>query len=129
MAAAQKLSKALEVGLDEVLATVRGLGESVTVYPSVVTAHVSVPNPIIASSDYAAAAEGLTVIRSAEVDEVVSQASRGGLAALSENYRIFAAVLLIAAIYPVLPPAVQDWLNSELARAAAIAAVLVLIKR
>jgi hypothetical protein len=144
MTAARELSKTLEVSLDEVLAAVRraiepaaalaGTG-SLTVAAGaatargVATAHGSVLTVAVAAEDYITMTEGLPVIRPAEVAEVTRQASRGGLARLSANQRILAAVLLIAAIYPLLPPEVQEWLNKEPGIAAAIAAVLVLIKR
>jgi hypothetical protein len=137
LAAAQKISNALGVSLDEVLAAVRGAVEpaalagtgSLTVAAPVATAYGSAPAPTVVTRDYATAAEGMPVIRPAEVDEVTRHASRGGLVRLNANQRIVVAVLFIAAIYPVLPPEVQEWLAKEPGIAAAIAAVLVLIKR
>jgi|SRR5882724_1978292 len=138
MMAARELSKALEVSLDEVLAAVRraiepaaalaGTG-SLTVAAGAATARGSALAVAVVAEDYITMTEGLPVIRPAEVAEVTRQASRGGLARLSANQRILAAVLLIAAIYPLLPPEVQEWLNKEPGIAAAIAAVLMLIKR
>ena len=138
MTAALELSKALEVSLDEVLAAVRraiepaaalaGTG-SVTVAAGAATARGSATAVAVVAEDYITMTEGLPVIRPAEAAEVTRQASRGGLARLSANQRVLAAVLLIAAIYPLLPPEVQEWLNKEPGIAAAIAAVLVLIKR
>ena len=70
MAAAMKLSKALEVGLDEVLAAVREIGQPAAALAGTATAVSS-------------ATGSVTVIRGAEVNEVTRQASQGGLARLT----------------------------------------------
>ena len=70
---------------------------------------------VIVSADTGAAAESLGVVRQGDVDGLSDQASRGGLAArLSANQRILLAVILIAAVFPVLPPEAQmmrGWLQ------------------
>ncbi len=70
---------------------------------------------VIVSEDTGAAAESLGVVRQSDVDGLSDQASRGGLAArLSANQRILLAVILIAAVFPVLPPEAQmtrGWLQ------------------
>lgn len=59
---------------------------------------------LVTSADTAAATEGLEVARQIDVNELSEQASRGGLARLSANQRILVAVILIAAVFPALPP-------------------------
>jgi len=70
---------------------------------------------VIVSADTGAAAESLGVVRQGDVDGLSDQASRGGLAArLSANQRILLVVILIAAVFPVLPPEAQmtrGWLQ------------------
>ena len=84
----------------------------------------------VSVSDGAGAADSLTVVRQGEVDEVSIQAAQGGgLARLAANQRILAAVILIAGIFYVLPPHMQAELLNDSTFAAALAAVLVLIKR
>ena len=69
------------------------------------------------------------MVRQIDVDELSAQAPRGGLAKLSANQRILAAVILIAVIFPALPPEARQAILEESGLAAAIAAVLVLLKR
>jgi hypothetical protein len=142
ISAAQRLSEALDVGLNEVLEAVQRLGlwkpAAVLAGQGSVTAGGPVAGGAVVaaegtvtvfSADVAAATESLTVVRQVDVDELSTRASRGGLARLSANQRILAAVILIAAIFPVLPPEVQARILDDATLAAAVAAVLVLIKR
>jgi hypothetical protein len=83
----------------------------------------------VTHADVGAATENLEVVRQIDVHELSAQASRGGLARLSANQRILAAVILITAIFPALPPEARQAILEESGLAAAIAAVLVLLKR
>jgi hypothetical protein len=80
-------------------------------------------------SEGGAAADSISVVRQADIGEVGERASRGGLAALTAVQWLLAAVILIAAVYPFLPPQVQAEIQGEAALVAAIAAVLAIIKR
>jgi hypothetical protein len=84
---------------------------------------------LVTNADVGAATERLEVVRQIDVDELSEQASRGGLARLSANQRILVAVILIAAVFPVLPPEARQAILEDAGLAAAIAAVLVLLKR
>jgi hypothetical protein len=84
---------------------------------------------LVTDADVGAATESLEVVRQIDVDELSAKASRGGLARLSANQRILVAVILIAAIFPVLPPEARQAILEDAGLAAAIAAVLVLLKR
>jgi hypothetical protein len=84
----------------------------------------------VSDADTGSATEGFSLVRQADVEKLSAQASRGGLLAmLSVNQRILVAVILIAAVYPVLPPDLQKVLSDEAPLAAALAAVLTLLKR
>ena len=136
MPAAQRISEALNIGLDEVLAAIQKLGPwgpAVTLAgegtlaitgPAVGTARAPGPTVLVTDADVGAAAESLEVVRQIDVDELSAQASRGGLAKLSANQRILAAVILIAAIFPALPPEAQQAILNDALLAAAVAAVL-----
>lgn len=143
MSAAQRLSEALGVGQNEVLEAVQRLGPwepaaaltgqgSLTVAGSLAGSAVAVSAAdgtlTVFSADAAAATESLTVVRQIDVDELSTRASRGGLARLSTNQGILVTVILIAAIFPVLPPEAQARILDDAALAAAVAAVLALIK-
>ncbi len=68
--------------------------------------------------------------RQGDVDDLSDQASRGGLAArLSANQPILLAVILIAAVFPVLPPEAQKAILDDAGLAAAVGTVLALLKR
>ncbi len=124
---AQRLSEAVGIGLDEILAAVQKLGPweagairagegSLTIGAPAAGVAVAAPaGTVIVSADTGAAAESLGVARQGDVDGLSDQASRGGLAArLSANQRILLAVILIAAVFPVLPPEAQmtrGWLQ------------------
>jgi hypothetical protein len=84
---------------------------------------------LVTNADVGAATERLEVVRQIDVDELSEQASRGGLARLSANQRILVAALLIAAIFPALPPEVRHAISDDAGWAAAIATVLGLLKR
>jgi hypothetical protein len=84
---------------------------------------------LVTNADVGAATERLEVVRQIDVDELSEQASRGGLARLSANQRILVAVILIAAVFPVLPPEARQAILDDGLLAAAIAAVLLLLKR
>ena len=142
MPAARRISEALNVGLDEVLAAVQKLGQwgpavalsgegtlTVGVPAAVAVARASAPKVLVATSDGGAATEGLDVVRQIDVNELSEQASRGGLARLTANQRILVAVILIAAVFPALPPEAQKVILEDTGLASAIAAVLMLLKR
>jgi hypothetical protein len=142
IAAAQQLSETLRIGLYEVLAAVQGAsatlvgegslttGAGVVVYPQTAAGSVVIQGPtvIITDSDSATATEGPTVISTADIEELDAQASQGRITALTFKQRILAAFILIAAVYPVLPPDVQQALLGDAALIAALAAVLALIR-
>ena len=103
MSAAEQLSEALGVGLSEVLTALRDLrtGEGpVAVAGPVAGARVpAIAGTVtVSGSDGAAATESPTVVRHGDVSEMSVQASRGGLAWLSANQWVLAAVVLIAII-------------------------------
>jgi hypothetical protein len=142
MRAAQRISEALNVGLDEVLAALQKVGSwgpaaalsaegtlTVGVPAAVAVATAPAPMVLVTSADTAAATEGLEVVRQIDVNELSEQASRGGLARLSANQRILVAVILIAAVFPALPPEARKAILDDSGLAAAIAAVLMLLKR
>ena len=142
MPAAQRISEALNVGLDEVLAAIQKLGPwgpavslagggTLTIGAPVAVAIAKTPGPpvLVTDADVGAATEGLEVVRQIDVDELSEQASRGGLARLSANQRILVAVILITAIFSALPPEARQAILDDGLLAAAIAAVLVLLKR
>lgn len=80
-------------------------------------------------ADVGAATETVEVVRKIDVEELSAQASRGGLARLSANQRILVAVILIVAIFPALPPEARQAIADDAVLAAAVAAVLALLKR
>jgi hypothetical protein len=140
--AAQRISEALNIGLDEVLAAIQKLGPwdpaaalsgegTLTIgAPAVrVTATVHEATVLVTSADVSAATESLEVVRQIDVDELSEQASRGGLARLSANQRILVAVILITAVFQALPPEARQAILDNAGLAAAIAAVLVLLQR
>jgi hypothetical protein len=142
MSAARRISEALNVGLDEVLAAIQKLGQwgpavalsgegtlTVGVPAAVAVATAPAPTVLVTSADAGAATEGLEVVRQIDVNELSEQASRGGLARLTANQRILVAVILIAAVFPALPPEAQKVILEDTGLASAIAAVLVLLKR
>lgn len=143
VAAARRLSEALGVGLNEVLDAVQSFGSWESGATLVAQTSVTVGGPAarVAVGGFAGVVTATgtvngspgpgspTVIRQHDVDEVTTQAFRGGLARLSANQRVLIAVILIAAIFLMLPPHIQAEVVTEAALAAAVAAVLVLIKR
>ena len=143
MPAAQRISEALNIGLDEVLAALQKLGPWVPAAALVRRGNAdhrrsgsrspqrTAPGPtvLVTGADAGAATESLEVVRQIDVDELSEQASQGGLARLSANQRILVAVILIAAIFPALPPEARQAILDDAGFAAAIAAVLVLLKR
>ena len=84
---------------------------------------------LVTDADAGAATESLEVVRQIDADELSAQASRGGVARLSANQRILVAVILIAAVFSVLPPEARPAILEDTTFAAAIAAVLVLLRR
>jgi hypothetical protein len=142
MPAAQRISEALNIGLDEVLAALQKVGSWVPaatlsgegtltggVPAAVAVARAPAPTVLVTSADAGAATEGLEVVRKIDVNELSEQASRGGLARLSANQRILVAVILIAAVFPALPPEARQAILDDALFVAAIAAVLSLFKR
>ena len=106
-------------------------GGTLTIGAPVAVAIAKAPGPtvLVTDADVGAATEGLEVVRQIDVDELSEQASRGGLARLSANQRILIAVILITAIFSALPPEARQAILDDGLLAAAIAAVLVLLKR
>jgi hypothetical protein len=142
MPAARRISEALNVRLDEVLAAIQKLGPwvpaaalsgegTLTIGAPAAGATAKAPGAtvLVTSADVGAATESLEVVRQVDADELSEQASRGGLARLSANQRILAAVILIAAIFPALPPEARQAILDDALFVAAIAAVLSLLKR
>ena len=142
MPAAQRISEALNVGLDEVLAAIGKLGSwgpavtlagegtlTVGAPAAGVTAAAGAATVLVTSADAGAATESLEVVRRIDINELSEQTSRGGLARLSANQRILVAVILIAAVFPALPPEARQAILEDAGLAAAIAAVLALLKR
>lgn len=142
MSAAQRISEALDIGLDEVLAALQKVGSwvpaatlsgegtlTVGVPAAVAVAGAPAPTVLVTSADAGTATEGLQVVRQIDVNELSEQASRGGLARLSANQRILVAVILIAAVFPALPPEARKVILEDTGLASAIAAVLLLLKR
>ena len=146
--AVRRISEALDIKLDEVLAAIQKLGSRVpaaslsgagTLTASgswVPAASLSGTGTLIAGApvpvglgEVGSAIESLEVVRTIDIDELSEQASRGGLAKLSANQRLLIAVLLITAILPALPPEVRHAISDEVGFAAAIAVVLGLFKR
>jgi hypothetical protein len=92
MSAAQRISEAVGVGLDEVLAAVQKLGSWEAGAPLAgegsLTVGATVTTPagvVIVSADTAAATDGLGVVRRVDVDHLSAQASPSGLARLRES--------------------------------------------
>ena len=142
MPAAQRISEALDIGLDEILAAIQKLGPwgpgttlagEGTLTAGAPEAGLTVRAPggtvHVTDADKGTVTESLEVVRQIDVDELSDQASRGGLARLSANQRILVAVILIAAIFPALPPEARQAILKDAGLAAAIAAVLALLKR
>jgi hypothetical protein len=132
MPAAQRISEALNVGLDEVLAAIQKLGPwgpAATLSGEGTLTSGAPAAVLVTGVDVGAATESLEVVREIDVDELSEQASRGGLARLSANHRILVAVILIAAVFPALPSEARQAILEDAGLAAAIAAVLVLLKR
>jgi hypothetical protein len=149
MPAARRISEALNIGLDEVLAAIRQLGSLAPAAslsgsgtltagaPFAAAASLSghgtltagAPAVRVTSADAVAAADGPGAVRQIDADELSEQASRGGLARLNANQRILIAVILIAAVFPALPPETRQAILDDTLLAAAIATVLGLLKR
>ena len=140
--AAQRISEALNIGLDEVLAAIQKLGPwapaatlagegTLTTGTPAAGAAAQAPGAtvLVTAADAGAGNDSLEVVRQIDVDELSERASRGGLARLSANQRILVAVILIAAIFPALPPEARQAITEDAGLAAAIAAVLILLKR
>lgn len=103
MPTARRISEALNIRLDEVVAAIQNLGSW---GPAAALSGEGTRGAtmLVSDADVGAATESLEVVRQVDVDELSEQASRGELARLSANQRILAAVILIAAIFPALPP-------------------------
>jgi hypothetical protein len=84
---------------------------------------------LVADADTGAAADSLEVVRRIDANELSEQASRGGLARLNSNQRILVAVVLITAVFATLSPETHEAVLDDALFAAAIAAVLSLLKR
>ena len=106
MLAAQRISEALNVGLDEVVAAIQNLGPwgpaaalvgegtlTIGAPAAAATAKARGATVLVSDADVGAATESLEVVRQIDVDELSAQASRGELARLSANQRILVAVI------------------------------------
>jgi hypothetical protein len=151
MPAAQRISEALNIRLDEVVAAIQRLGPwgPAAALSGEGTLGVSVPaaatlsgegtlgirvpattgRVLVVNSGVGASNDRLEVVRQIDADELSAQASRGGLARLSANQRILVAVILIIAIFQALSPEAQHAIVEGTDFAAALAAVLALLKR
>jgi hypothetical protein len=140
--AAQRISEALNIGLDDVLAAIQKLGSwgpavalagegtlTIGAPAAGATAKALGATVLVTSEDVGAGTETLEVVRQIDADELSEQASRGGLARLNANQRIVAAVILITAVFSALPPEARQAILDDALFAAAIVAVLVLFKR
>ena len=137
ISAAERLIEAVGVGLADVLTAVQALRSSdpataITGVGSVSLSKLAIAGTgrVVALADAGAGTDSLTVVRQPDVEALSAQASRGvSPARLSGNQWILVAVILIAAIYPMLSPELQKTVLDEAGLAAALAAVLVLLKR
>jgi hypothetical protein len=142
MPAAQRISEALNIRLDEILAAIQNLGPwgpavtlageaTLTVGAAAASATATAlgPTVLVTVADVGTATDNAEVVRQIDVDELSAQAERGGLAKLSANQRILAAAIFIAAILPALPPEARQAILEGSELAAAIVAVLLLLKR
>jgi hypothetical protein len=142
LSAAQRISEALNIGLDEVLAAIQKLGPWGPAVALAGEGTLTIGAPAgglparapggtvhVTDADVGAATETVEVVRKIDVEELSAQASRGGLARLSANQRILVAVILIVAIFPALPPEARQAIADDAVLAAAVAAVLALLKR
>ena len=141
MPAAQRISEALNIRLDEVVTAIQNLGpwvpaatlsgEGTLAVAGVAAATATASGALVLATprDVGAATESLEVVRQIDADELSEQASRGGLARLSANQRILVAVILIAGIFQALPPEARQAILEDAGLAAAIAAVMALLKR
>jgi len=142
MPAAQRISEALNVRLDEVLAAIQKLGPwapaailvgegtlTIGAPAAAATAKALGATVLVTDADVGAAAESLEVLRQIDAEELSAQASRGGLARLSANQRIFIAAILITAIFSALPPQARQALLEDVGLVAALGAVLGLLRR
>jgi hypothetical protein len=140
--AAQRISEALNIGLDEVLAAIQKLGPwgpavalagEGTLMIGAPTAGAAAGAPraavLVTDADVGAATESLEVVRQIDADELSERASRDGLARLSTSQRILVAAILIAAVLPALPPEARQAIMEYAGLMAAITAVLPLLKR
>ena len=80
-----------------------------------------------ASGDFAQAWDEIKTHRYPDMEKLSSKLPKNR-AEISANQIILVAVLLVAAIYPVLPPEVQKYLTTEAGLMSALAAILALIK-
>jgi hypothetical protein len=130
MPAARQISEALNIGLDEVIAAIQKLGSRIPAATLSGEGTLTGGAPVLVTLEEAGTGtESLEVVRKIDVNELSEQVSRGGLARLSANQRILVAALLIAAIFPALPPEVRHAISDDAGWAAAIATVLGLLKR
>lgn len=136
MAAARRLSDAIGVSLAEVLRAVQEAGTgTVTIaglgsIGSILTVMPPAGTVVVSDADTGAATDRVEVIRQVDVDELSAQPGRPSpAAALPVNQLILIAIVMIAAVFPVLPPDVQKALMDDATLTAALAAVLGLLKR
>jgi hypothetical protein len=142
MPAAQRISEALNIRLDEVLVAIQNLGPwapaatlvgegTLTVGAPAAGITATTPGAMVpvTHTDAGAATDDLKVARQIDAEELSAQASRGGLAKLSANQRIFIAAILITAIFLALPPEARQAILEDVGLVAALGAVLGLLKR
>jgi hypothetical protein len=140
LAAAQRLAETIGVTLNDVLraiqevappsatgsASLPGIG-TMTARADVIVhgeaGEISVSAPL---GDVGQGADDLRVVRRADVDELGK--SWADLATLSLRSRLLLTVVLIAAVYPVLPPEVQKYLLEDVGLAAAFAQIFSLLQ-
>jgi hypothetical protein len=131
MAAAQLISDAAGLALNEVLTAVRNSHEAAATLTGTATLTAGAGVVVLKTSDdEGKGTEGISVVRQAEVEQLSSEASRGRLPAVLQNtkLRLLVAVVLLTAVYPVLPPEVQSALKNEAELMSAIMAILALLK-
>lgn len=148
LAAAQQLTEVIGVSLREVLTFLqeaipqatpqhRTGHSSISVSAGLASAAGSAPAPsaiggtaVAKSATHAdlgeLAAEEFRVVRYAEVEELGK--SRFDLSAVSLRTKLFAAIVLLAAVYPFLGPDVQKYLLDEVNLSAALAQIFSLLK-
>ena len=148
LAAAQQLSETIGVSLSEILASLQETAPQAAAEHRTGHSSVSGSGAITASGGLALrpmgfggtavtksvahgdllgrATEELGVVRRADVERLGK--SRFDPTALSLKSRLLLTIVLIAAVYPVLPPEAQKYLLDDVGLAAALAQIFSLLK-